>query len=173
MKRSLLYFLICISRIDYTGSGTTQETYNCLKFYYSPRSDINSYFIGGFKIPSTMILTSIRMEAENMLVREYNLKYFTDNYNKTHLNEIKELGSDGSYFNSTLFGWSSHEPQYSKEEVFSNGIKNKFYFGDFNGDGVIDLIQTPIEPVSSSTWKLYLGRQNGTFFRLVLTSDAP
>jgi hypothetical protein len=88
-----------ISRIDYTGSGATQEPYNCLKFYYGQRSDVNSSFISGSKIPSTMILTSIRMESENNLVREYNLNYFTDNYNKTHLNEIKELGSDGSHFN--------------------------------------------------------------------------
>ncbi|NLD62374.1 MAG: hypothetical protein GX646_00605, partial [Bacteroidales bacterium] len=34
----------------------------------------------------------------------------------------------------------------------------------------MDLIQTPIEPVSTSTWKLYLGRQNGTLFRLVATN---
>jgi RHS repeat-associated protein len=158
-----------ISSIDYTGSGITQEPYNCLKFYYSQRNDINSSFIGGSRIPSTMILTSIRMESENNLVREYNLKYFTDTYNKTHLNEIKELGSDGSYFNSTLFGWSSHEPQFSKEEVFSNGLKNNFYFGDFNGDGVKDFIQTPIELIASSTWKLYIGNTNGTTFRLAAT----
>lgn len=139
-----------ISRIDYTGSGTTQEPYNCLKFSYSPRIDVNSAYIGGFRIPSTMILTSVRMEAENSLIREYQLTYFTDNFNRTHLNEIKELGSDGSYFNSTLFGWSDHEPQFSKEEVFSNGLKNKFYFGDFNGDRKDDIL----------SYKEYLNERN-------------
>jgi hypothetical protein len=72
-------------------------------------------------------------------------------------------------FNSTLFGWSDHEPQFSKEEIFSNGLKNNFYFGDFNGDGVKDFIQTPTEIMATSIWKLYIGNTNGSTFRLAAT----
>ena len=149
-----------ISRIDYTGSGTTQEPYNSLKFLYSQRSDINSTFIGGYKVPSTMILSSIRMEAENNLVREYQLKYFTDSYNKTHLNEIKEFGKDGSSFNSTLFGWSEYSPAFKIDSISpTNTSGGKRYFGDFNGDGLQDFIHFP----NSLQWSVCVGIDGRTF----------
>jgi len=155
-----------IKTIAYTGNlGTQLVPYDTIKFNYSTRSDTNSYFVGGSRIPNTALLTSIRMETEgNELVREYQFRYVSDFY--THLNEIVEYGSDHKYLNSTAIGWGTSTTEFSNNDVFNNGRKNKFYQGDFNGDGRTDFIITEDKTsfTTSDQWSLYLATTDGTSF---------
>lgn len=116
-----------ISRIDYTiNTPAGQSTpYNSLKFNYytSSRTDSNIQYVAGSQLPSTKLLSSIRMETEGgALVREYQFKYNFDV--SSHLNQIIEYGSDGTYLNSTVIGWGSTLTQFSSSDVFNNAKKN-------------------------------------------------
>jgi hypothetical protein len=105
----------------------------------------------------------------NSLVREYRFTYNLDFH--THLNQIKEYGSDGTSFrNATIFGWGETKEQHtSVDNVFNNGIKNKYYFGDFNGDGRTDFVTTENKAsfTASDKWKFYLTSSSGTSFSFV------
>jgi hypothetical protein len=160
-----------LSKIDYTGNDSGSQPYNSLKFNYLARNDVNNPFVGGRLVPSTVILSSIRMETEGTLVREYQLKYFTDGFNKTRLNEIKELGNDGSSLNSTLFGWTETVAAFSNADVFSPNLVSSFYFGDFNGDGRKDFIwlRRKSTYLPTDTWKVYLAETSGSSFSLIYT----
>lgn len=99
--------------------------YNSLKFNYytSSRTDSNIQYVAGSQLPSTKLLSSIRMETEGgALVREYQFKYNFDV--SSHLNQIIEYGSDGTYLNSTVIGWGSTLTQFSSSDVFNNAKKN-------------------------------------------------
>jgi RHS repeat-associated protein len=126
-----------ISEIRYTGN-TQLSPYNKIKFNYITRNDPFFYYIGGAKVPNTKIISSIRMETEGgTLVREYYMKYHYDFY--THLNEVYEGGSSGLRYNSTVFGWGTSASAYSYVSL-STGNYLKYFQGDFNGDGIIDLL---------------------------------
>ena len=55
------------------------------------------------------------------------------------------------------------------DNVFNNGIKNKYYFGDFNGDGRTDFVTTENKAsfTASDKWKFYLTSSSGTSFSFV------
>lgn len=161
-----------IARIDYTINAATGLTaYNSLKFsYYSTsRSDLNTIYVAGSQVPSTKLLYSIRMETESgALVREYQFKY--DNLRKySHLNQITEYGSNGTYYlNSTIIGWGDFSTYLSTQaDAFNNGVKNKYYHGDFNGDGRTDFVVTPNKTAftTSDKWKLYFANSDGLSFQ--------
>ena len=162
-----------IKQINYSKNipaGLT-TAYNSLKFNYytSPRTDNNILYVAGSQIPRTKLLSSIRMETEgSALVREYQFKYVLDTY--THLNQIIEYGSDGTYFNSTVMGWGSSTSAFTgTATAFNDGKKDKFYFGDFNGDGRKDFVVTENKTSFTSVdkWKLYLASTAGTGFTYI------
>lgn len=157
-----------ILRIDYTTNSAADLTtpYNSVKFEYATRTDVNSKYVGGSKIPITKLLTQIKVETENSAqVRKYQFKYFKDNFNKSLLNEIVEYGSDNTYFNSTVIGWGAATAAIASNNAFNNSTINYNYPGDFNGDGRTDMVVTPRKTnyTSSDEWKLYLANADGTF----------
>jgi RHS repeat-associated protein len=161
-----------IKEIKYTGNSTMGLLpYNKIRFSYnsSLRTDQNTRYIAGSQEPLTKLLDSIRIVTEgDSLVREYRFSYNLDFY--THLNQIKEYASDGSYRNATIFGWGETKAQVSDtSSAFNNGIKDKLYFGDFNGDGRTDFVVTENKTsfTSSDKWKLYLANPRGTSFTFI------
>jgi RHS repeat-associated protein len=162
-----------IKQINYSKNipaGLTTP-YNALKFNYytDPRTDNNILYVAGSQIPRTKLLSSIRMETEgSALVREYQFKYVLDTY--THLNQITEFGSDGTYINSTVIGWGVSTSAISPSvNAFNNGKRDKFYFGDFNGDGRKDFVVTEKKTsfTTADKWKLYLANTEGTSFSFI------
>lgn len=158
-----------LSRIDYTGNGAGIQPYNALKFLYNTRNDINGSYVAGKYIPSTTVLTSIRMESEGSLIREYSFKYFYDENNRTRLNEVQETGNDGSRFNSTVFGWTQAGFAFSQSDAYTPNQVSRYFFGDFNGDGRQDFIrlQRKTTYLATDTWKVYLANTTGSGFSLI------
>jgi RHS repeat-associated protein len=160
-----------LTEIDYTGNSAGIQPYNSVKFFYGTRYDANNPYIGISLVPSTAILTSIRMESEGSLVREYLLKYFSDSFNRTRLNEISESGINSATLNSTIFGWDENDTTFTENDVFEPNVISRFYFGDFNGDGRKDFIQLARKTIyqATDTWKVYITGSDGMSFTLVRT----
>lgn len=158
-----------ISHIDYTTNDAAGLTtpYNSIIFDYASRNDQNSFYVAGYNIPTTKILTQIKMQSEGNQVRKYQFKYYLDSFNKTRLNEIVEYGSDATYLNSTLIGWGATTSNFSSQNSsFLTSQINAFYYGDFNGDGRKDFLVTEKKTsfTSSDKWQLYLAGTDGITF---------
>lgn len=162
-----------ISRIEYTTNTQAglNTPYNSLKFTYygTSRSDNNIQYVWGSQIPSTKLLSTIRMEREgDTLVREYQFKYtYESAYDiGSRLNQITEYGSDGTFLNSTIIGWGSTTTAFQCSDLFNNSKKNIYYTGDFNGDGRTDFVVTEKKTgyTTSDKWKLYYASSTGNSF---------
>ena len=155
-----------IDYIEYTGNLVTPILpYNKIKFGYGSKTDSNCKYVGGSKIPNTVLLTSVQMILNpDTLVHKYEFRYSLDFY--THLSEIVETGLNNESLNSTVIGWGASGDQFSHSDVFSNTTSNIFYKGDFNGDGRTDFIVTENKTTFTTTdkWALYLAASNGTSF---------
>ncbi len=131
-----------ISEIKYAGNSISQkEPYNSIKFYYDLRNDSNTSFIAGGSAVQSSILTAIRVYADGVLSKEYGFRYNFDGYSK--LSAI-ELSADGVKYNPTLINWGSMPNYTIVAENASLGTLKDFelHFGDFNGDGRIDIAKS-------------------------------
>ena len=154
-----------IDYIEYTGNLTAPLLpYNKIKFGYGSKTDSNCKYVGGSKIPNTVLLTSVKMWSDQDTVHKYKFKYSLDFY--THLSEIVETGRNNESLNSTVIGWGVSGDQFSHPDVFSNTTSNIFYKGDFNGDGRTDFVVTENKTSFTTTdkWSLWLASSDGTSF---------
>jgi len=117
-------------------------------FNYKQRTDvINSYF-KGVKLKQFLLLDKVEVYTNNSISKTYELKYnyLSNNYyGISALNEVTEIGTGGSKFNSTAFSY-----QQAGNAIFENAnlysdpgaisTNSILYPGDFNGDGYEDLI---------------------------------
>ncbi len=165
-----------IKSITYTGNIAQGITpYNTINFNWVSRIDENTEFIGGAKVPDRLILQSIRVLTEGgSLVKEYDFAYI--NNFQTCLSSITEKASDGSAYNSTLIKWGTTTPPApdaitTLPDDFSNGGINwhnsfKTVTGDFNGDGISDVIIAFMDNTSGEAYlEMYLGTGTGGFIR--------
>ncbi|MFN5847958.1 MAG: RHS repeat-associated core domain-containing protein [Chitinophagales bacterium] len=99
-------------------------------------------------------MTEITVEnSYGELIRKYNFKYSSDNVN-SYLSEIEEVGNDGtSALNSTIFDYNLIDPtlsldntkliSYNPNSFFNGSNSGKSFYvksGDFNGDGLTDIL---------------------------------
>lgn len=160
------YNEMVISQIDYTINDLATpkiSAYNSVKFEYEQRSDIDSKYIKGNLIGSTLLLREIEVNCENVMMKRYEFNYGKNEINESFLNEIKEYGSDNSNLNSTAIQYKPVQSPASgvdiHEALNSDGFvepvtdysfhtpqdANLSYYhqyipGDFNGDGRTDLL---------------------------------
>lgn len=130
-----------ISEIKYTGnSNSGKSPYNSVKFYYSKRTDSNSFFIAGAKVTRSLILNTIKVFNEGVLSKDYQFTYFNDQYSKLY---SISLVADGIKYNPTYIKWKTNVnfTNNISDTEFGNLPTYKLYSGDFNGDGITDIAQ--------------------------------
>lgn len=134
-----------IKKIEYSGNENTNLIpYNSIEFFYERRIDLNTNYLGGASIPSSVLLYSIIVKAENQVEREYKLQYTTDIYSK--LVQIDELNSDNEKFNSTIFQWDEINQETSCNVISiqqdnDGDLLDRFWTsGDMDGDGISEVI---------------------------------
>lgn len=142
---------------------------NTIQFYYESDPQLeNTYYIGGAEIRQNILLGKIRTYTGGTPVKEYYFHYTHDIY--PHLAEVIEYGYDGTRRNSTLIRWNlnTNQPIKEGEETFIDPNEN-VVLGDFNGDGISDMVTYPkkTEYSEDDKWTLYLN--NGIAF--IRTSD--
>ncbi len=157
-----------LTSIEYTGNEDANlDLYNKVEFNYEVRTDQSESYIKDCKLTNSRILKHIRTYAEGELVRKYELQYFFDK--KTKLNEIVEFNANGEYYNSIVVGYGEGSDLMTKKGLSLSspmGISEQaeFYFGDFNGDGVMDFIRVYVDKDIDDKWyyfcQLYYGRSN-------------
>ncbi|MBN1185570.1 MAG: VCBS repeat-containing protein [Bacteroidales bacterium] len=157
-----------ISEIRYTGNDQLQpviEPYNSIKFYYEKRGDVTQTVLQNTIIKQEKLLYNVSIYNGAELTKEYRLGYFNalnDADFVSHLSEITEYDSHGVRLNSTIFNWGgtvwNGNDMYAGASSLVESEESQFYIGDFNGDGLTDLLRSPAEVASGSpsTLELYI-----------------
>ena len=161
-------------KIEYTGNDDVSPvlaTYASVEFEYNSgtRSDAITRYRGGSLIKTTKRLTNIKTYVGTTLVRDYQLTY--DNYGavgRARITDIQECDGSGQCLPEIMFVSSSNTsdgtigaPVYSLSNV-SNWDAYNIEQGDFNGDGMTDLLASAN---NNANWHTYVrfAQGDGTF----------
>ncbi len=172
-----------IGSILYTGnSSASQAPFASIQFNYKFRSDVNSYYYGGKEFIRDILLDNIEVKYNGRSFKKYNLTYTLDSHSQ--LIKVTEYSSQDAALNPVVFTWSSQTNQFSETTHYANSDNERYYHGDFNGDGRVDFVTVPVKSsyTSNDKWKLYLANSSGnmvyatqgdlnTYFETFLTGD--
>ena len=133
-----------INHIDYTGCGSVLPMYS-VTFDYIDRDDEEYYYLYNQRIVSDVLLGNISMKYCGSEVYKYTLTYDTISpANGRFYSRLQSifLEQNGIHLNPTKIVWGDYEQQcYTQTQPITNNIiKDVCYAGDFNGDGIDDII---------------------------------
>jgi len=172
-----------LGSIQYTGNtSTSQPPFASILFNYKYRSDVSSYYYGGKEFTHDILLDNIEVKYNGQNYKKYGLTYTLDTYSQ--LLTVTEYSSQEAALNPTVFTWTSQTNQFNETTHYTNSVNERYYHGDFNGDGRVDFVSVPVKSsyTSSDKWKLYLANSSGnmvyatqgdlnTYFETFLTGD--
>lgn len=153
---------ILIDHIDYSGNSHTGLTpYASVKFkYYNATKGKNTVFIGGQGINQSRLLNDISILYENQVVRKY--KFLYEVSGTPRLFSIILESENGTRINSTNISWGKKENSMSLQTLTDPG-QSDVITGDFNGDGLTDLVYYNIKKNDQYYWQLFLANTSGSF----------
>ena len=152
-----------VKTIHYTGnSATGQYPFAYIQFNYKYRSDVSDYFYGGKKFTRDILLDNIEVKYNGQSYKKYVLTYMIDTYSQ--LLKVTEHSSQNATLNPTVFAWTDETEQFTETTHYSSTQNERYYHGDFNGDGRTDFVVVQVKPsyTSYDKWKLYLANTSGT-----------
>jgi len=169
-----------IQSIQYTGNAAASLTpYYNISFNYKNRDDEESAFVTakGTLLESKKLLTEIKVSygsEPEVQVKKYELKYGLNFY--SYLNEVIEYGkTENSKYNSLQFNYydAGHDYQEIGLNLYIHPNSN-LYTGDFNGDGVTDILFLEETTGLGTELKFILGNNdNYTFSSSTVLSASP
>lgn len=156
-----------IDYIEYTGCSNVQPMYK-VQFNYIDRDDKEYYYLYNQKIVSDVLLDNISIKYQNNEVYKYTFTYDGINpSNGCFYSRLMSVGleQDGTNLNPTTIEWGDYTSQYdSMLDFTNNNIKDVCFVGDFNGDGIDDIVSFPyINQNTTDTWMCLYGNGDGTF----------
>ncbi len=134
--------------IWYTGSLPLGKLpYQRVDFDYEERSDVNTVYEGGSAYNSKYLLTKVICYGENsqvQIARTYNLRYkYSDQY--SFLQSVSECNDIGNCFNESQFIYGELNEQVNSTSIpelsSETGTGYETVAGDFNGDGISDVVR--------------------------------
>jgi RHS repeat-associated protein len=129
----------CISEINYTGNSSLTP-YARVSFTYIENNSTknNPIYMGGHWYKRTSLLEKITVSYQSSFVREYQFSYIQDN-RFARLSQIQFKVKDDIILNPTIITWG--DDGIDKEFVqLDNTSFNCISVGDFNGDGIYDIM---------------------------------
>ncbi len=151
-----------VSQIDYTGNVSANLVpYNSIKFIYEDRPDVFPAYVSGALIQRSKRLSKVEVYHESNLLREYRLSYQqTGGSSYSQLQSVTECDDDGLCMNPTEFSWEVENPTSfdlrhllpvtngTNGGIYLNPDHNNVTTGDWNGDGLADVIN--LHPLTSA-----------------------
>lgn len=163
-----------IDKILYTGNHNTGLLpYNTIQFLYDFRDDKNEGYLSGSLFKTSYVLRKIEIVADGEHFKDYEFAYSQNLY--SFLKSIKEFGAQREELNATIFKYGEASSASIGVNVMSRdglpisggGDRNiVFYPGDFNGDGVSDLLGVRYEfdndgNARYNSWGIYISKNIG------------
>lgn len=132
-----------IGSIEWGGNETLSKPhFNKIDFNYKIRSLFENSYVAGQRFSQGKLLDNIAVFANNKIFKQYNVKYGQDlNISKYEFVEnVKELNSDGEEANPVEFFKPTVPYIAKRQDLNANLISENQKFGDFDGDGRIDVL---------------------------------
>lgn len=161
------------TRVDYTGNaGASLVPYNSVRFVYETRPDIAPLYHAGSKMETSVRLTNVRTYEGDNLVADYRLTYDTSPAtSRSRVTSVELCDAAGaSCLPATSFDYSVEafpiNVTMSTGTIWAPpGEDWQQQFGDFNGDGMSDVLWVGLETNNYTSMKrvIWLSKGDGTF----------
>lgn len=156
-------FVPYISTIEYTlrddeyGEQSGDSFYQ-IHFYYETAPYKHHHYACGLSIVQNKLLSRIDIASNNEYLYSYELEYNTSSI-VPKLVSVKKVADNGDYYAPTTIVWSSADTKAEVNTPLTVERKEEYLFGDFNGDGRIDLFS--FDPESTNAIIHYNTTING------------
>lgn len=133
-----------IDRIDWGGNETVGIPYfNTIIFNYIQRDVVETSYVNGKQFVQMNLLDSVEVRANNNLFKTYTVAYSKDDKGNQYqfLKSITERNSLGEAANPVVFDYKKSERGEWKQTQIINDTSSDLLYGDFNGDGKIDILK--------------------------------
>ena len=132
-----------ISSIQWGGNETLGKShFNEIVFTYQTRSLVESSYVNGIQFLQGKSLDNITVYCNSNLFKKYKIEYGKDlsisRYE--YVNNIKEFNSNNEESNPVYFQKSEIPYIAKRQDLSANLISENQTFGDFDGDGRVDLL---------------------------------
>lgn len=167
-----------IETIRYTANNLRNlEHHSEVNFFYSERRDKSEGYVSGNKLTTKYLLREIQTKTNGKLYRAYHFEHSYNTY--SYLKSVTEQAAFGEKLNATKFKYEGLNNYYQAYEDgnYINDLleanqsvgKSIYYPGDFNGDGLTDLLGMSYEfkdntehSARFTSWGVYLNKNYGT-----------
>ncbi|MGN7875420.1 FG-GAP-like repeat-containing protein [Roseateles sp. 22389] len=171
--------------IDQGGGGGNQAPYNAVRFIYEDRPDLQLAYVAGSRLTNSKRLTAVRTYTGTdvdgnggTLARDFRIGYVVNATNgRSLVDTLKDCDGAGNCLPATTFSWTKSDPAGSAGADTGSGnwggpqvaltsltidgdrsqqVKSQVVMGDFNGDGMVDLMRG-----DGSNWQVCLSTGSG------------
>ena len=148
-----------IDEIRYTGNTAANlQPYNRIHFYYTNKMDVNTTYEADNGLINRKLLDKIVIQYEGQNhFKTYEFKYGHNNIS-SYLKEMIERGSDNVALNSTIFKYGDEPMSFSYTlSNIGQGQRVDLFSGDFDGDGVSDVLAAEYAYHNNGSLKYHTG----------------
>lgn len=145
-------------KITYSGNDLLNKlAKDSIVFEYEDRPDKTTGYLKGAQIITDKRLKKLTCYTAGQILRTYLFNYRFDG-SFSQLTSVQECTSGGTCLDPVTLTWADFKPQYDSvfkpspinEAILNNSLGEKvFYNGDFDGDGLQDLLV--LKPFDGST----------------------
>ncbi|MDE5483453.1 MULTISPECIES: RHS repeat-associated core domain-containing protein [Elizabethkingia] len=127
------------------GGNEIAGTYNfnSIVFNYLDRESREISYVNGKKFSQFNILSNIEVRTNEKLFKKYSIEYKKDDKGNKYqfVKSITESNSKGETANPVTFGYQESKSSEWKDVRITNTKDTSVLYGDFNGDGKMDVLR--------------------------------
>lgn len=129
---------ITVSKIGYTYNENQQYSYS-IEFHYIDAPRTIRFYVGDQLFEKKRLLSKITVKSDTRILYTYNLAY---DYSLEHprLISVQKVAANGDCYPPTLVTWNTTGNQSEMTVALPQSRKDKVVFGDFNQDGLTDIV---------------------------------
>jgi RHS repeat-associated protein len=168
------------TEIDYTGNANASPVlspYNSVKFSYETRPDIVPTYQAGALMQLTVLLTDIKTYAGSLMVFDYKFGYKLAASGSYHdeLQTVTQYDSAGHNLPPVTIGWQGGVGLPSMTTINYTGVGPSgapgpgIFPGDFNGDGITDVLGASFSGCAGQG--IWIGTGGGNFTPSTITDS--
>ncbi|WP_198117056.1 RHS repeat-associated core domain-containing protein [Massilia rhizosphaerae] len=155
-------------RIDYTANpGAGVAARRSVRFGYEARTDVESAFVAGYPVSTTLRLHDVVTMIDDATVSTYTLAYeYGSATGRSRLVALTRADASGQALPPTTFTWQDGAANFGTAVAFDVG---QIQWGgtllpmDIDGDGRVDFVNAYAGPENDLRMTIFPARADGTF----------